>query len=202
MDPVLPLGLDVSLRWGLVYGDRYLVVQTVGGTWWQVERLTPQIKHIFPVSALPRVQLLHAPGAAYGCMHCLHSLLCDDIGMVDVHQAAYKVEKLCVTFLDSLSRRHCMLQLATSEDLCSASSLLEGLHICGGFEQRQGTSLANIWGSPVAALHCTKDISIPVLRAFLKLMRKKKVGEAASACWGVHLAITGPRFLGSPSKTC
>lgn len=31
MDPVLPSGLDVALRWGLVYGDRYLVVQTVGG---------------------------------------------------------------------------------------------------------------------------------------------------------------------------
>lgn len=155
MDPVLPLGLDVSLRWGLVYGDRDLVIRPVGGISWQVEWLTPQIKYIFSASALPSVQLsclfpvlpIDSCTAFIGC-------LCDDMGMVDVYQAAYKVENLCVAFLGSFSRRHCMPQLASSKRTFVQPPACWHLHICGGFEQRQGTSPTNIWGSPVATLHC------------------------------------------------
>lgn len=42
-------------------------------------------------------------------------LLCDDVGMADVHQAAYKAENLSVTLLGSLSGKSCMPQLACSE---------------------------------------------------------------------------------------
>lgn len=80
------------------------------------ESLTSQIKYTFPVSALPRLQLSCLfPMLPEGARTAFIGLLCDDVGMVDVHQAAYKVENLCTTFLGSLSRRHCMPQLAGSK---------------------------------------------------------------------------------------
>lgn len=56
-----------------------------------------------------------AAGASRAACGPFAGLLCDDVGMVDVHQAAYKAENLSVTLLASLSGKHCMSQLAFSE---------------------------------------------------------------------------------------
>lgn len=65
------------------------------------------------------------------------------------------------------------------EDLCSASSLPRTCISVEGLSRSRHVS--DIWGPPMASLHCTKGILIPVWRAFLKQMRKERVGEAASA---------------------